>query len=134
MRTLGTTIAAAAFALATTACAAGAPQGPVSGPMATDAAVQTTVEVQSRNMSAVNVFLEASGIRYRLGTVRPMQTQQFVVPRSARLVSGAVQLVVDPVGSDHVYTTERFRVRPGQQIAFTVQNRLPVSSLMVLDR
>lgn len=131
MRTLWIPIAALMTALSVPACAPTTGAAPAAA-MAPEQ--QTTVEVTNRNWRQVVVYLEADGMRHRLGIVNTGKTQQFAMPRSVSLASGDVRLVADPIGTDDVFSTERIPVRRGQEIELTVQNQLPISSYAVWTR
>jgi hypothetical protein len=92
---------------------------------------QTSVEVTNHNWQQVVVYLEAGGMRHRLGTVNTGRTESFHLPASAHVGAGSVRLIADPIGSAQVYTTEPIPVRRGQAVEFTVENHLPISSYAV---
>jgi hypothetical protein len=120
-------------ALTLVSAGACAPMAPAAGPTPSDRAQETTVTVANHNWSDMTIYLEAGGMRHRLGTVTTGRTETFLMPRSAWLPSGDVRLVADPIGSSEAYVTERILVNRGQEIEFTVQNHLAISSWAVWE-
>ncbi|HEV2132441.1 MAG TPA: hypothetical protein VGR27_15100 [Longimicrobiaceae bacterium] len=94
---------------------------------------ETTVRVTNNNWATVVVYLVRSGPPTRLGTVTSMRTEVLRVPRSAMPSTGSVQLMVDPIGSRHTYTSPVIQVGPGQQIEFNIENQLSISSISVWE-
>jgi hypothetical protein len=92
-----------------------------------------TVVVENRNWSDMTVYAVHGGMRYRLGTVTSMSTARFRLPERALVSTQGVQLVADPIGSSSGYVSQGVQVYPGQQVAFTIQNHLAISSVAVFN-
>ena len=138
MKAIRTLAAAVAAVLTLGACAssgggAGAVPARIDGPRGVEASAPT-IKVDNRNWADVVVYAMRGGSRVRLGMVTSMSTQTFRVPRSLLTGSDNLRLLVDPIGSSQGYVSEAILVRPGQQIAFNVQNHLSMSSVAVWDR
>lgn len=146
MRTLKTLMAAVAVTLALGACAtAGArPDNPFAESSSVARSREASsvsrgreaamVKVQNQNWQDVVVYVVQSGHRIRLGMVTSMTTAHFRLP-TRFLGSGAdIRLVADPIGGTRGYTTERLSVHSGQEVAFSVQNSLALSSVAIWDR
>lgn len=139
MKTLQAVAAVLAVAGVLGACApaarthAGGDLGFLEGGQATERKGPTTVSVTNNNWANVNVYLLRGGTRYRLGMVTSMSTSVFRVPGTAVLSQGDVRLMVDPIGSSQGYVTPSLVVSPGDNVEFTIQNHLPVSSVSVWD-
>lgn len=91
----------------------------------------TLVQVENNNWSDMTIYVVRSGTRMRLGTVVSMNSTIFVVPPSMVNASGEVQLIADPIGGSATFTTHPVLVNPGQQIEFTLENNINLSSLSV---
>lgn len=84
--------------------------------------VRTTVEVENRSWSAVNVYAIRGGQRVRLGTVQAVTTTVLTIP--AAIVSGVTSLsfLIDPIGSNRTPISQEISVREGDQITLYVPN------------
>lgn len=87
-----------------------------------DGSTRTTVEVENRSWSAVNVYAIRGGQRVRLGTVQAVSTQVLTIP--AAIVSGVTSLsfLIDPIGSNRTPISQEISVREGDQITLYVPN------------
>jgi hypothetical protein len=92
-------------------------------------AAEPTVRVQNQNWSDVVVYAVRGGRRHRLGMVTSMSSARFRLPRGLAMGSGDLQLVVDPIGSSRGFTSQPIHVGNGQDIALSVQNHLPMSTV-----
>lgn len=119
---------AAALSLTVAACAGG--PSVQNGPLPPDGEA-TKVEVRNNNWSDMNVYVERSGMRQRLGTVTSMSVKSFRVPKAFLSTSGSVRLVADPIGSRQQHITSPVQVWPGQTVAFTIENHMAISSVSV---
>src|ERR1041384_5193273 len=146
------TLAAAAAALALTACASSGGSALntslARAPMANGTRLVTadnqvasraetapaTVRVANYNWMDVNVYAVQGGTRVRLGSGTSMSNGTFQLPSRFLLQSTSVRLMVDPVGSTEGYMTDGILVHGGQQISFNVQNSLQFSSVSVGGR
>lgn len=90
-----------------------------------------TLSVENHNWSDVVVYAVRSGMRYRLGTVTSMQRAELAVPPALTVADGDLRLLLDPIGSRNVFVTDPILVAPGDQVLFSVENHLPLSSWMV---
>jgi hypothetical protein len=87
------------------------------------------VRVENGDQHDVSVFLVQSGQRTRLGTVVALSTSSFEVPKELLRAAHEVQLVADPVGMRGRVASERFVVRAGQRVVWTLDAGLRRSSL-----
>ncbi len=89
---------------------------------ADDGSLRTTVEVENRSWSAVNVYAVRGGQRVRLGTVQAVSTSVLTIPTA--VVSGVTSLsfLIDPIGSNRTPITQEISVREGDQITLYVPN------------
>lgn len=145
MRVRMTLAAAVAAGLTMGACApAGAPGAGLASPYSSARAVSgasslkaesgLTVRVENRNWSDVVIYAMRAGRSYRLGMVTSMNTIRFRLPPGLSVGGGDIRLVVDPVGSGRRFTTAPVMATAGQEVAFTVENHLPISSVSVWNR
>jgi hypothetical protein len=115
-------------------CTVGACTGKAAGTRrAQPAPVSSTIRVANNNWSDVTIYILRAGNRVRLGTVTSMGASVFRMPDMLLRSSGDVQLMVDPLGSRHVFVTPSIQFFPGQEIEFQVENHLPVSSVSVWE-
>ncbi len=91
------------------------------------------VTVKNSNWMDVNVFAVRGTTRSRVGSVTGLSTATFRVPREYA-PDGNLQLLVDPIGSDATYLTDKIAVNPGQRIELTVTSVLRMSSFSVWSR
>jgi len=94
-------------------------------------AMEPTIRVENRNWSDVVVYAVRSGRRHRLGMVTSMSSARFRLPRGMAMGSGDLQLVADPIGSSRGFTSGPIHIGAGQEIALSVQNHLPMSTVSV---
>lgn len=95
---------------------------------------ETMVRVENRNWSDVDVFAVYGGIRRRLGTVTSMTSARFRIPSDLLAAGRDLQLLADPIGSSEAYLTPAVQVYSGQEVSFTVQNHMSLSSIAVFNR
>ena len=90
----------------------------------------TTVMVNNNNWSDITVYATRNGATVRLGSVTSMSTERFELP-AVMLGAGELRLIADPLGSTNTYRTQPVLVTRGQEIEFTLQNNLALSTLSV---
>jgi len=91
------------------------------------------VIVNNSNYLDVDVFAVRGSSRSRVGSVTGLSTATLHVP--AQLVpDGHLQLLVDPVGSDATYLTDRIAVSQGQVVELTVTAVIRMSSYAVWSK
>jgi hypothetical protein len=112
--------------LATSACAFFS-RGESSAPSLLDSEV--SVAVDNRNWNDITVYLLTGGLPQRLGMVTALSKGSFAFP-SQRINTGNVRLRALPVAG-RPYTSESILVQPGQEIVWTLENDLDISSLSV---
>ena len=150
MRVRMTLAAAVAASLTLGACASAAGGAGLSNSYSADAAGGSGAEtvaaresgssrtpiirVDNRNWADVVVYAVRSGRKQRLGMVTSMSMARFRLPESMVVGSGELQLLADPIGSSGGFLSAPVLVNPGQDIAFNVQNYLPMSSISVWER
>jgi len=94
---------------------------------------RTMVTVKNSNWMDVDVFAVRGTTRVRVGTVTGLSTATFRVP-TEYAPDGNLQLLVDPIGSDATYLTEKISVSPGQRVELTVTSVIRMSSFSVWSR
>jgi hypothetical protein len=128
MRGLAQLVPAALIALSVGACATHS--GPQEGPLPPSSS-EASVKVTNNNWADMNVYVERSGMRVRLGTVTSMGSRLFRVPRSVVNATGDIRLVADPIGSRDVHVTAPVQVWPGQTVDFRIENHIAISSVAI---
>lgn len=128
MRGLAQLLPVALVALAFGACSANS--APQEGPLPPSSA-QASIKVTNNNWADMNVFVERSGMRVRLGTVSSMGNRIFRLPKSVVNATGDIRLVADPIGSRDVHVTAPVQVWPGQTVDFKIENHIAISSVAV---
>lgn len=89
------------------------------------------IVVQNDNWMDMNVYVQTySGVRFRIGSVTTGTTRAFTIP-SARMGSGAVRLLGDPVGSSEVSATDLLNVQPGSTAYWRIGSRPGTSYAVV---
>jgi len=91
------------------------------------------VIVNNSNYLDVDVFAVRGTSRARVGSVTGMSSATFRVPTHFT-PDGNLQLLVDPIGSNATYLTDKIAVSPGQHIELTVTAILRMSSYAVWSR
>ncbi|HEU5184533.1 MAG TPA: hypothetical protein VFU01_08185 [Gemmatimonadaceae bacterium] len=89
------------------------------------------IRVENGSHYDVSVFFVQRGERLRLGSVSALSAGSFDVP--ARLIQSAneAQLVADPVGIRARAASERFVIRPGQRMVWTIDSSLQRTSISI---
>ncbi len=122
--------AALALVLLVPACASGhaSPAAPEQGAPAPDDPV--VLDVANHTWADVDVYVLASSMRARLGTVASQGTTEVVVPRDV-WAYGSIQVRVEPIGGEQPYVTDRIEIHGGQKITLTVEHQNGLSSWVV---
>lgn len=87
------------------------------------------VRVENGDQHDLSVFFVQAGQRTRLGTVVALSTSAFEVPERLIRAASEAQLFGDPVGVRAQVMSERFVLKPGQQVVWTIDAGLRRSSL-----
>ena len=90
-----------------------------------------TVHVLNHSQFDITILVNRGGRRQRLGLVPAASERTFTVTDEFDRGVGAVTLVADPVGTDRVYHSPRFRFTGGDEVFWTLMPNLEQSSLMV---
>jgi len=88
------------------------------------------VVVNNSNYLDVDVFAVRGTTRSRVGSVTGLSSATFRVPTHFA-PDGSLQLLVDPIGSNATYVTDKIAVGPGQHLEITVAAILRMSSYSV---
>ena len=107
-------------------CAAAAqyPSAERSGPV--------IVSVANHNWAMVRVYLvPQDGRPVRLGTVETAGVARFALPRTLIQQGATVSFQIYPLAGGFGYETGTVMVWPGRVVRLTVENHLPLSSLVV---
>ena len=94
---------------------------------------RVAVTVKNSNWMDMDVFAVRGGTRARVGSVTGLTTATFRVPANFA-PDGVLQLMVDPVGSDGAYVTDKIVVAPGQRVELTIGSVLRMSTFAVWSR
>ena len=94
---------------------------------------RVAVTVKNTNWMDMDVFAVRGGTRARVGSVTGLTTATLHVPTSFA-PDGILQFMVDPIGSDGAYVTEKISVSPGQRIELTIGTVLRMSTYAVWSR
>lgn len=89
--------------------------------------------VNNSNYLDVDVFAVRGTSRARVGSVTGLSSATFQVP-AHYAYDGHLQLLVDPIGSDATYLTDRIAVSQGQHVELTVTAVLRMSSYAVWSK
>jgi hypothetical protein len=125
----GAWIAAAAAALTIDVAACATHHAASAAPKAE----RTAVTVKNDNWMDMAVFAVRGSSRLRIGFVTGMSRGTFTIPADF-CPDGVLQLLVDPVGSNATYLTERISVSSGQRVELTVGTVLAMSSFAVWSK
>ncbi|MGD8321073.1 MAG: hypothetical protein PVJ02_11470 [Gemmatimonadota bacterium] len=90
-----------------------------------------TLQVENNNWMDVHVYLVQDGEPLSLGMVTGPGTTEFRLPMMATMAGSDVQLLVLPIGGNDDYLSPLLTVNPGDVVDLTVQNSLPLSSVVV---
>jgi hypothetical protein len=88
------------------------------------------VSVRNQHPLDVAVYLLRGGSRIRIGTVTAMSEGVLRLPPNTD-VSGSDRLLIDPIGSDEVFVTDRLMLASEQQVEVTVSRFIRMSSMAV---
>jgi hypothetical protein len=89
--------------------------------------------VKNTNWMDMDVFAVRGGTRARVGSVTGLTTATLRVPLNFA-PDGVLQFMVDPIGSDGAYVTEKITVSPGQRVELTIGTVLRMSTYAVWSR
>jgi hypothetical protein len=102
-----------------------------SAPVPPPEPVELTVD--NTNYLDVDVFAVRGTSRSRIGSVTGLSAATFSVPAHFA-ADGNLQLLVDPIGSNATYLTDKIAVSPGQHIELTVTPVLRMSNYSVWSK
>ena len=91
------------------------------------------VIVTNSNYLDVDVFAVRGTSRSRVGSVTGLSSATFSLP-AHYAPDGNLQLLVDPIGSNATYLTDKIAMGPGQHIELTVAAILRMSSYSVYSK
>jgi len=94
---------------------------------------RVAVTVKNTNWMDMDVFAVRGSTRSRVGSVTGLTTATFRVPANFA-PDGVLQFMVDPIGSDAAYVTEKISVSPGQRVELTIASVLRMSNYAVWSR
>jgi hypothetical protein len=92
---------------------------------------RSTLHIENHHWLDVDIYVVHDGQRSRLGTVTAATSKDFIFPRSMLGQLGQIRLIADPVGGGGGISTDVIVVRPGTQVAWTLESSLSRSSLAV---
>ena len=94
---------------------------------------RVAVTVKNTNWMDMDVFAVRGSTRSRVGSVTGLTTATFGVPANFA-PDGVLQFMVDPVGSEATYMTEKISVSPGQRVELTIGSVLRMTTYAVWSR
>lgn len=114
-RRSGMALAALVALAAAVPAACGARTGQPEAPYA-------TLAVRNSSTLTVNVFAVIQSVRYRLGTVAATGRAEFELHRRMLSSGGELRIMVDPLGSDRRYYSDRIVVVEGDIVEVDVSS------------
>lgn len=90
-----------------------------------------TVVVDNRNFSDMTVTVLQSGRRVRLGMVTGLTTRRFRLPGDVADSPADIRLHADRMGGSQGWLSPPVRVRPGEELALTIDASLQLSTVSV---
>lgn len=94
---------------------------------------RVAVTVKNTNWMDMDVFAVRGTTRARVGSVTGLTTATFRVPANFS-PDGVLQFMVDPIGGDAAYVTDKMVVSPGQRVELTIGTVLRMSTFAVWSR
>ena len=117
----------AALVMGTSACAAHHGSGAAQPPE------RLAVTVKNTNWMDMDVFAVRGSTRSRVGSVTGLTTATFGVPANFA-PDGVLQFMVDPIGSEATYMTDKISVSPGQRVELAIGAVLRMTTYAVWSR
>ena len=107
-------------------------RGPENGPPAvTYDSDPVTVRVENYAWATMHVYAVVGTQWESLGQVSSQGTDTYEIPSSLLGTSQQVRLAADPVGRVEAYFSDPIFLEPGDEVEWTLQNNLALSSVMV---
>ena len=94
---------------------------------------RVAITVKNTNWMDMDVFAVRGDTRTRVGSVNGLTTATFRVPANFA-PDGVLQFLVDPIGSDTPYLTDKITVSPGQRVELTIGSVLRMSNFAVWSK
>jgi hypothetical protein len=94
---------------------------------------RVAITVKNTNWMDMDVFAVRGDTRARIGSVTGLTTATFRVPANFA-PDGVLQFMVDPVGSNAPYVTDKITVSPGQRVELTIGSVLRMSNFAVWSK
>ena len=91
---------------------------------------RVAITVKNTNWMDMDVFAVRGGTRARVGSVTGLTTATFRVPANFA-PDGVLQFMVDPVGGEATFVTDKIVVSPGQHVELTIASVLRMSTFAV---
>lgn len=89
------------------------------------------IQVRSRYLGPVVVYLRTGGNAVRLGMIQSNRTETYDFPVGVNPYGPGIRLVADPIGDFEAYISETITVTAGTTIVFTIENELRHSNVIV---
>jgi hypothetical protein len=90
-----------------------------------------TLNVDNHNWSDIVVYALVDGTRHRLGSVTATQKATLRLPQTVMSSPGAVELVLDPLGSRATFRTGTIQLVMGKELVLVVENELRMTTWRV---
>ncbi len=90
-----------------------------------------TLSVDNHNWSDIVVYALVEGTRHRLGSVTAAHKATLRLPDTLMPIPGALELVLDPLGSRSTFRTGMIQIGAGQELHLTVENELRMTTWRV---
>lgn len=124
MRTIRLLLLAALSLLGSTACGKHNTRRPSAVPT-------ISLTVDNHYVSEVRISIVHDGLTTRVGSVAGSDRMNFILRPAVIGMSGHIQLVADPVAGSGRFISETIAVKPGEQVAWTLETRLERSSIAI---
>ncbi len=89
------------------------------------------IQVRSRYLGPVVVYLRTGGNAVRLGMVQSNRTETFDFPIGVNPYGPDIRLVADPIGGFESYISDSLSLSAGTTIVLTIENELRHSNVIV---
>lgn len=87
--------------------------------------------LNSHHLLDVNVFVQHDGQADRVGMVPASSSKTLVLPLWMLGQSGAIRIIVEPIGDETRYTTDLLTVQPGQAVVLNVESTITRSNYAI---
>lgn len=94
--------------------------------------VPPKIEIRSRFIGPVVVYLLVNGNSNRIGMIPSNRRQTFDFPVGVNPFGSSLNLVADPIGEFESYTSDAFSISPGATVVLTIETELRYSNIVIV--